>query len=34
MELINQGDIASKDILIVAKKVVNTIPSGSNFGKI
>jgi hypothetical protein len=33
MELINQGDIASKDILIVAKKVVNTIPSGSNFGK-
>jgi hypothetical protein len=33
MELINQGDIASKDILIVAKKVVNTIPSDSNFGK-
>jgi hypothetical protein len=33
MELINQGDIESENILIVAKKVVNTIPSDSNFGK-
>ncbi|SSC10525.1 hemagglutinin repeat-containing protein, partial [thiotrophic endosymbiont of Bathymodiolus puteoserpentis (Logatchev)] len=33
MELINQGDIESKDILIVAKKVVNTISSANNYGK-